>query len=161
MKKATKKVKKVVLKKNASVYTHTTNEVIEYIKEVTTDFDRKITAHIGVVSEDFQHRVSAIAEQFHGLNKKLDEHGKKLDEHGKKLDEHGKKLDGHGGVLASHSEMIGRIMIDIEEIKVGMREKVGRDEFNKLETRLVSLESFVFSGRNKVPKTSKAQKIDS
>ena len=43
-------------------------------------------------------------------------------------------------------------MVDVEEIKVGMNEKVSRSEFNKLESQLVSLESFVFS---KQAKTSK------
>lgn len=100
-----------------------------------------IKRYIGAVSEDFQHRVSAIAEQFSGLNKKIDNFGEKLDEHGR--------------ILNSHTEMIGRLMIDVEEIKVGMNEKVSRSEFNKLESRLVSLESFVFS---KQAKTSKASK---
>jgi hypothetical protein len=34
-----------------------------HIKEVSDDFD-KITSYIGAVTEDFQHRVSAIVEQF-------------------------------------------------------------------------------------------------
>ncbi len=86
-----------------------------------------IKRYIGAVTEDFQHRVSAIAEQFSGLNEKLD----------------------------THTEMIGRLMIDVEEIKVGMNEKVSRSEFNKLESRLVSLESFVFSKQAKTSKVSK------
>ena len=93
-----------------------------------------IKRYIGAVSEDFQHRVSAIAEQFTGLNNKLDDHGR---------------------ILNSHTEMIGRLMIDVEEIKVGMNEKVSRSEFNKLESRLVSLESFVFSKQAKTSKVSK------
>ncbi len=162
MKEGTHKTKKIVSKKNVPEYTHTTDEVLEYIKEVSTDFDKKITVHIGALSEDFQHRVSAIAEQFSGLHEKLDEHGRILNEHGRILNEHGRILNEHGrilnehgGILNSHTEMIGRLMIDVEEIKVSMRSKVGRDEFDKLESRLVSLESFVFSNQGKIAQKTK------
>lgn len=83
-----------------------------------------VKRYVDMVSEDFTHKVSAIAEQFLGLNEKLD----------------------------SHTEMIGRLITDVEEIKVNMREKINRDEFNKLETRLVALESFVFSKHGKIAK---------
>lgn len=49
----------------------------------------------------------------------------------------------------SHTQMIGRIMIDVEEIKSGMREKVDRVEFTKLEKRMVMLEAVVFGGKKK------------
>jgi hypothetical protein len=49
----------------------------------------------------------------------------------------------------SHTEMIGRIMIDVEEIKSGMREKVDRREFVKLERRMVMLEAVVFGGKKR------------
>ncbi len=100
-----------------------------------------IKRYIGAVTEDFQHRVSAIAEQFSGLNEKLDTHSTAISRINDKLD--------------THTEMIGRLMIDVEEIKVGMNEKVSRSEFNKLESRLVSLESFVFSKQAKTSKVSK------
>lgn len=51
--------------------------------------------------------------------------------------------------LDSHTVMIARIMEDAEEIKSGMREKVDRAEFNKLEKRLVTLEAVVFGGKKK------------
>lgn len=139
MKKVVKKSKKVISKKVISHDPHT----------------EEIKRYIGAVSENFQHGLSAIGEQFSGLNKKLDEHGTKLDEHGKILGEHSKILNSHTEILSSHTEMIGRLMVDVEEIKVNMREKIGREEFNKLETRLVSLESFVFSKRAKIGPKSK------
>ena len=105
MKKTPVKSKKVVSEKMITLDQHATD----------------IKRYIGAVTEDFQHRVSAIAEQFSGLNDKLD----------------------------THTEMIGRLMTDVEEIKVGMNDKVSRNEFNKLESRLVSLESFVFTQRAK------------
>jgi hypothetical protein len=81
----------------------------------------EIKRYIGSVSEDFQHRVSAIGEQFAGLNSKLD----------------------------SHAVMIARVMEDVEEIKSGMREKIDRVEFTKLEKRMVMLEAIVFGGKKK------------
>jgi len=49
--------------------------------------------------------------------------------------------------IDSHTQMIGRIMEDVEEIKSGMREKVDRTEFVKLEKRLVVLETIVYGGK--------------
>ncbi len=51
--------------------------------------------------------------------------------------------------LDSHTTMIARVMEDVEEIKSGMREKVDRIEFAKLEKRLVVLEATVYGGRKK------------
>lgn len=59
------------------------------------------------------------------------------------------ELRGVKKTVDSHTEMIGRIMIDVEEIKSGMREKVDRAEFVKLEKRLVTLEAVVYGGKKK------------
>jgi hypothetical protein len=48
--------------------------------------------------------------------------------------------------------MIGRLLIDVEGINSGMKQKVDRDEFTKLEKRMVALESYVFTGKAKVKK---------
>lgn len=108
-------------------------------------YSKQAERNMGGLMEEFQHRTSAIAEQFGGLNtkvdsisKKLDEQGKKLDEHGRKLDEHGRKLDEHSKILDTHTQMIGQIMIDVQEIK---NEKVGRAEFARLEKRIVIIEN--------------------
>jgi methyl-accepting chemotaxis protein len=75
------------------------------VDEHTTEIKR----YIGSVSDEFQHRVSAIGEQFSGLNKKLDEHTSRFEKIEKKLD--------------SHTMMVARIMEDVEEIKSGMVRK--------------------------------------
>ncbi len=51
-------------------------------------------------------------------------------------------------LLREHSQMLGRLLIDSEEVKLGFQEKVSLKEFNKLETRLVLLESIVLGGGN-------------
>lgn len=105
-----------------------------------------VKRYIGAVTEEFRGHVSAVAEQFLGLNEKVDHLNEKVDRLDTKLSS---KID-------THTEMIGRLMTDVEEIKIGMHEKVSRQEFNKLETRLFSLETIVFSDRGKRP--AKTQK---
>ena len=68
---------------------------------------------------------------------------------GENLDFVRKDLKDVKSAVESHTQMIGRIMIDIEEIKSGMREKVDRRDFVKLEKRLVVLEATVCGGRKK------------
>ncbi len=105
--------------------------VVRKVDEHTDEIKR----YIGSVTENFQHSVSAIGEQFSGLNDKVDRLAVTLEQHGRKLD--------------SHTVMIARVMEDVEEIKSGMREKVDRAEFVKLEKRLVILEATVYGGKRK------------
>jgi DNA anti-recombination protein RmuC len=128
---------KVLVAESDKKYNKIVAESDRKYKKVVAESDERIKKYIAINTEDFQDRLSAVAEQFIGLNEKLDATTKTLSE---RIDLANEKLD-------SHTVMIGRLMIDMEEVKVGMREKVGRDEFNKLETRLVTLESIVFSGR--------------
>ena len=101
-----------------------------------------VKRYLGSLSEDFQHRVSGIGEQFGGLNKKLDEHGRKLDEHGLILNEHGR-------ILNTHTQMIGKLMVDVQEIKNDLKQKVDRGEFARLEKRVLTLETREYTGRGR------------
>ena len=56
------------------------------------------------------------------------------------LDEHGKEVRGIKQVLDSHTQMIGQIMMDVEQIKFDLKQKVGYDEFAKLEKRVARME---------------------
>ncbi len=60
--------------------------------------------------------------------------------------------------LNEHSQVLGRLMLDVEEIKSGLRIKVDVEQFNKLETRLVLLESIVLSGQGHKKVSTKAHK---
>ncbi len=124
-------MKKVAKKK----YSKTEKKILDS-KEFSAN---EVQRYIGVVTEEFRGQVSAVAEQFLGLNEKFD----RLDE---KVDRLDTKLSGK---IDTHTEMIGRLMTDVEEIKIGMHEKVSRQDFNKLETRLVALETIVFTERGK------------
>ncbi len=92
------------------------------LKEQTADFKR----YVGAVSEDFQHKTVAIAEQYLDIKRTLDSHTKTLD---------------------SHTEMIGKLMIDmtvvkedIRIIKNDLKQKVGLEDFMALERRVAMLE---------------------
>ncbi len=135
MKKDAPKIKKISVKKTVSSDPHT----------------EEIKRYIGAVTEDFQHRVSAIAEQFLSLNEKIDKNTEMLNE---KIDRSTEILNMK---LDVHTEMIGHLMIDMEEVKTGLQQKVSRDEFNKLESRLVLLETVVLTGRTASAHNSKSK----
>ena len=102
-------------------------------KKILAEYNKDVRRHMSTLSEDFQGKVSVIAEQYGSINKKLDEHGRILGEHGRILGEHGRKLD-------SHTEMIGKILIEVNEIKVGLKQKVDFSDFAKLEKRVTVIE---------------------
>ena len=65
-----------------------------------------IKRYLGVPSEDFQHKVEAIGEQFLGLNDKLDSHTKSLDNINEKLDSHTEAFDKINHKLDSYTVRI-------------------------------------------------------
>jgi len=76
-----------------------------------------VKRYMGALSEEFQGRVSAIAEQFQGLHDQIDGIHNKLDEHTKILD--------------MHTEMIGMLMEDVSEIKEELKEKADKSDLKK------------------------------
>jgi len=83
----------------------------------------EIKRYIGALSEDFQHGLSAVAEQVSGLNEKLDMEMKKVNA----------KLD-------THTEMIGGMAVDIQEIKNVLEEKADKKSVALLEGRVSRIE---------------------
>ncbi len=79
----------------------------------------------------------------------LDKHSTILDKHSTILDKHSTILDSYSVILRGHSEMIGRILLDLADVKSGMREKIDRKEFVALEKRMVALEAHVLGGKTK------------
>jgi chromosome segregation ATPase len=74
-------------------------ETDKKIKAQALDFQR----YTGALSENFQHGLSAVAEQYSGLVEKVD--GIK------------ETLDDHGRILKMHTEMIGVMMEDVSVLK--------------------------------------------
>ena len=103
-----------------------------YHKE--TEQERK--RHVGALSEDFQHGLSAVAEQYSGLNEKIEDIKETLDEHGR--------------ILKMHTEMIGGIAEDVAvlkddvaEIKDELKTKADTTEVIHLSRRVSVLEQHV------------------
>lgn len=137
-------------------------EIKKYIKKIQDDsdkrLDKKLKQHmeryVGVVVEEFQSRVSIIAEQLTDVQDTLkvhteilDSHTATLDSHTKILDSHTATLDSHTATLGSHTEMIGSLMVnmdivkdDIKIIKNDLKQKVDRSEFELLVKRVSFVE---------------------
>lgn len=108
------------MKKKASI-----KRVAKKMPDVHTNDDVK--RYMGVLAEHFQGMVSGVAEQFGGLNEKLDSHTKILD---------------------SHTEMIGGLMEDVAIIKSDVaflksevKKKVDYQDFAALERRVSLMEA--------------------
>lgn len=70
-------------------------------RKLKEDSDEDLKRYIGGLKEDFQHGLSAVAEQYLGVQRTLDEHGRKLD---------------------SHREMIGELKVDMAMVKEEQKE---------------------------------------
>jgi hypothetical protein len=101
MKKQTPKIKRVVKKLDV----HTNNDVKRYM---------------GALAEHFGSQISAVAEQFGTLNKKLDIH-----------------TDMIGGIM----EDVAIIKSDVEFLKAGMKNKVDYQDFEALVRRVSLVEA--------------------
>ena len=118
--------------------------------------------YLGALEENFQHGLSAVAEQFLSVKETLDEHGRKLDSHTEmigelkvdvtmireELDEHGRTLHEHSKVLKEHSKILndqsatlGSHSKDLAEIKDSLREKADRKSLIELDKRVFFLET--------------------
>lgn len=105
----------------------------------------EVKRYLGSLSEDFQGKVSAIGEQMVGLFEQTkairetqEEHSKILTHHTQILNHHSQLLGHHSELLANHSEMIGRLLLDVHDIK---NEKVGHSDFSRLEKRVLKIEN--------------------
>ncbi len=114
-----KDVKKIVTKKTV-VKSYSGDEVKHYL---------------GSLSEDFQHKVSAIGEQFSSLHNDVREIKKTLN---------------------SNTEMVGKLIVDvtvikgdIQEIKTDVKQKIDRTEFARLEKRVLAIESREYFGKTR------------
>ena len=108
----------------------TKKEVAELLKPYNADIKR----HMGVLIEHSEATVNIVKQEFSGLNKRMDNFDLELV--GVK-----KILNSHTETLTSHTEMIGRIMVQLEEIKGELKQKVDYKDFARLELRVAHLES--------------------
>jgi len=104
----------------------TKKEIADVLKPYNDDIKR----HMGALEEHFADGVKAIGEKVDFLHEKMD---KRFGQADGRFDRIEKRLD-------SHTEMIGKIMIQLEEIKGELKQKVDYRDFAKLEKRVAQLE---------------------
>ena len=111
------------------------------IAAVLKPYNAEIRRHMSALSEDFQGRVKVVAEQFGGLNGKIDRLQDTVDSHAEMFGKIQHTID-------AHTEMIGILMVDVSTIKAnveflkgGLKKKVDYDEFLALERRLSLVEA--------------------
>jgi uncharacterized coiled-coil DUF342 family protein len=113
-------------KKNNVVQVEITPEIRALFDGYHKETEQEMKRHVGALSEDFQHGLSAVAEQFSGLNEKIDVLGNEMKEVKAKLD--------------MNTEMIGVLMETTEEIKDELKNKADKTETIRLAGRVSVLE---------------------
>ncbi|HEY9582729.1 MAG TPA: hypothetical protein VJK09_00230 [Candidatus Paceibacterota bacterium] len=89
--------------------------------------------HTGALIEHMDDSFKLTNEEISGIHQTLNEHGKQI----RAVNQ---TLNSHTVTLNSHTQMIGQIMVDVEEIKNDLKQKVSYDDFAKLEKRVVRME---------------------
>ena len=92
----------------------------EHREELRKDISEDIKRHIDVLGEDFDGKVSLIAEQYNSIKE---------------------RLDSHSEMIASIKEDIEIMKVDVEFIKNSLKKKVDVEEFEALEKRVIILEA--------------------
>jgi hypothetical protein len=114
-----KKTPQKVGKKPVSKEAFTVSDANRFFGSLTEHFDDKfkvINERIGGLDEKLDRKTAE-------LSGKLDRHETILNQHTLILHEHSQILGEHSRVLGEHTQMIGHLMLDVKEIKSGMREK--------------------------------------
>ncbi len=119
-------------------------EIEKIIKRIQNDSDKRMEKlmkrHTGALLEEFQSRVSVIAEQYSDIQKTLNSHTITLDSHTKMLNSHTRTLDSHTDQIAGILVNLNEIKLDIKDIKSGLDKKVNEEHFVNLDTRVQVLE---------------------
>jgi len=82
------------------------------IAAILKPYQEDMKRYMGALKEEFESRVAVIAEQYKDIK----------------------------GTLNSHTEMIGQVLVEIDDIKDRLKQKVDYADFVKLEKRVRALE---------------------
>ena len=86
--------------------------------------------------------VMSMLEQMNdGIELISEQHGEII----KRLDKHDKRFDKFEGRFDKLEKKVDHLQDDVTEIKYRLSEKVDREEFEKLEKRMIKLEKMVFA----------------
>ena len=97
----------------------------------------EIKRHMSALSEEFQGRVSGVAEQFSGLNDKFDGLNNKVDEGFKKIDGQFRVVHHTLGAMKEDMDIMKG---DVSLIKADLRKRVTYEELESLTKRVTLLE---------------------
>ena len=136
------------MKKRAPKKGNPKTSVKKVVASLPEHTNEDVKRYIGFVAENFQDKVSAVAEQFLGLNGKVDSLTDVVGELKVDMTQIKNEMHHVHRVLDAHTEMIGAMMEDIEVVKSnvellksGMRIKVDYPDFEALEKRVRLLET--------------------
>jgi chromosome segregation ATPase len=124
---------------------------IKVISEQHGDIMSKLKEH----DQEFEtigNKLKEHDQEFKTIGNKLKKHDQEFETIGNKLKKHDQEFETIGNKLKEHDQRFGTLeekmdlmQEDITEIKHKLSEKVDREEFNKLEKRMVKLEKLVFA----------------
>ena len=105
------------------------------------EYGKSMMNYVGVISEESRDHFKILAESLDGV--KADLSGVKADLSGVKTDLGGVKVDLKEikQIVSSHTEMIGQLLVDMNEVKNDLKTKVNYDDFAKLDRRLRIVET--------------------
>ncbi|MCX6739122.1 MAG: hypothetical protein NT098_03675 [Candidatus Parcubacteria bacterium] len=126
------------------------------LEKLFKKYNEEMKRHTSALNEEFQSRLSGVAEGVIGLSEKFDLLNEKVDFLNEKVDrieqvqnfhtdilnEHTEILKSHTEKLDSHTEMIGVQMEDISETKIELENKVDKKEFIELKQTVLAMAKF-------------------
>ncbi|TRZ51129.1 hypothetical protein D4R99_04815 [bacterium] len=133
-----------------------------HFSKATSEIKEEMKQHTGALLEEFQCRLSVVAEGVMGLNDKVDGLTDRLDRVENKVDNLENKVDNLENkvdnlenkvdnlenrfdrvenTLNSHTEMIGELMENVSEIKIELKNKVNQKDFIELKQHVLVMES--------------------
>ena len=111
------------------------------MKEVVREIDERMQRHVGVLSEEYQSRLSAVAEQMGGLNHRIDIVSDHLDILTERVDDLAGQMNTLVAQVSRLATAVEGVQSETESIKKAFQKKIGYDEFVALEQRVRMLES--------------------
>lgn len=111
----------------------------EKIEKILKRHDEEMQRYMGALSEDFQSKLSGVAEGVVGLSEKFDRLEIKVDHLETRFDRLEIKVDRIEVTQNAHTEMIGILAEDVSEMKTESKNKVSRTEFIELEQTVLAM----------------------
>lgn len=101
----------------------------------------EIKRHMGALGEEFHGRIKGVAEQFLSISADVKETRALVGSQEKILSLHTMMLDAQSSKMKAHTEMIGKIMVQLQEIQSDMKQRVDLQQFARLEKRVALVEA--------------------